>query len=207
MPNWCSNTLCLQHEDPEMIKRAAKAFEEGRLLDEFIPIPQELHETTSLNRDANQSEYMREKYGASDWYDFAVNNWGTKWDVGGDGYTANISNNGHVMSVSFDSAWSPPIAAYEKFEELGFCVTGMYYESGMCYAGMYDECGDEYYDLSNMDSAEVRDSIPAELDNVFCISETMEEYEREEQDEVTTWYKDGVEETGLKPHEVDPKVK
>jgi hypothetical protein len=28
----------------------------------------------------------------------------------------------------------------------------------------------------------------------------MAESERENQDEVTTWYKDGVEETGLEPH-------
>jgi hypothetical protein len=35
----------------------------------------------------------------------------------------------------------------------------------------------------------------------------MLEYEADQQDEVTTWYKDGVEETGLDPHEVKKETK
>ena len=48
MPNWCANTLELKHADPEMIKRAKDAFEAGRLLDEFIPIPLELKEGAKM---------------------------------------------------------------------------------------------------------------------------------------------------------------
>ena len=33
MPNWCSNTLVLQHDEPAMIDRAVAAFKEGRLLE------------------------------------------------------------------------------------------------------------------------------------------------------------------------------
>jgi hypothetical protein len=40
------------------------------------------------------------------------------------------------------------------------------------------------------------------LDDAFGISETMAEYESEQEDEVTVWYKDGVEQTGLEPHKV-----
>lgn len=200
MPNWCSNSLCLQHEDPNMIARAVKAFDEGRLLEEFIPVPAELSEATSPNREES-AKALKEKYGYADWYDFCVNEWGTKWDVGSEGSDADTSPDGKVMSVYFDSAWSPPIAAYEKLQDLGFQVNAYYYESGMSYAGIYDECGDSYYDLSGMDSAEVRDAIPIDLDEAFCISEQMEEYEREQLDEVSTWYMDGVEATGLTPHQ------
>ena len=35
MPNWCGNTLTLEHEDPEMIKRAETAFADGKFLNEF----------------------------------------------------------------------------------------------------------------------------------------------------------------------------
>ena len=61
---------------------------------------------------------------------------------------------------------------------------------------------DDHYDLSNMDSGDVQQQLPPELDDSFGISESMAEYEAENEDEVTTWYKDGVEQTGLVPHEV-----
>ena len=40
------------------------------------------------------------------------------------------------------------------------------------------------------------------LDAEFAISEQMEEWERENEEELTLWYKDGVEATGLEPHKV-----
>ena len=43
MPNWCNNYLELEHDDPEMITRAQKAFAEGKLLEEFVPVPASLH--------------------------------------------------------------------------------------------------------------------------------------------------------------------
>lgn len=193
-----------------MITRAKKAFDNGTLLDEFIPVPQELTDTVSgsmgdpeeQSKLESQQAANRKKYGHATWYDFCVSEWGTKWDVGGNGYTAEISEDGSTMTMAFESAWSPPVAAYEKFEELGFRVTAMYHEPSMGYCGMYDEHGDEYYDLSDMNSEEVQDLIPLELDSEFGISETMAEYERENEDEVTTWYKDGVESTGLEPHTI-----
>ena len=53
-----------------------------------------------------------------------------------------------------------------------------------------------------MDSGDVKQQLPQELDDAFGISESMAEWEAENEDEVTTWYKDGVEATGLVPHEV-----
>lgn len=212
MPNWCSNTLCLQHEDPEMIARAKRGFDNGSLFEEFIPVPQDLKETISgsVSDTDEQAALVAktksniEKHGYGNWYDFCVNEWGTKWDVGGN-TDVDISPDGLVMSVCFESAWSPPVAAYEKLQDMGFRVTAYYYEPGMCFAGIYDECGDGYYDLSGMDSAEVRDQLPQDLDLAFAISEQMEEYEKENEEELTSWYKDGVEETGLIPHTVEKK--
>lgn len=199
MPNWCGNTLTLTHEDPAMIARAKDAFARGEFLNEFIPVPKALTDTTSPNRDQVSAEALREQHGYSDWYDFCVNEWGTKWDVGSD---SGIQTwDAHELIVYFDSAWSPPIAAYEKLQGLGFSVYATYYEPGCAYAGIYDECGDSYYDLSNMDSGDVQQELPQELDEAFGISESMAEYEAENEDEVTAWYKDGVESTGLTPHE------
>jgi hypothetical protein len=204
MPNWCGNTLTLTHDNPEMIVRAKEAFAEGRLLEEFIPVPTGLKGTTSPNRDGTAEE-LRAQYGYSDWYDFCVNEWGTKWDIG-DGQGIQTWDD-HELIVYFDSAWSPPIAAYEKLLDIGFTVYATYYEPGCAFAGIFEDGYDDYYDLSGMDSGDVQQQLPPDLDSAFGISESMAEYEAENEDEVTTWYKEGVEETGLEPHKVDPKLK
>jgi hypothetical protein len=205
MPNWCGNTLVLRHEDPAMIKRAETAFAEGKFLTEFIPVPEDLMITSGRLSDPKEQELLelaqlknRTTHGYETWYDFCVGEWGTKWDVGDSQGINDVQENEIV--VYFDSAWSPPIAAYERLEALGFEVDAMYYESGMCYAGMYSDGSDDYYDLSNMSSAEISATLPTTLDEAFGISESMAEYEAENEDEVTTWYKDGVEECKLEPH-------
>jgi hypothetical protein len=48
-----------------------------------------------------------------------------------------------------------------------------------------------------MSSEQVKDDIPEELDECFGISEGIAQYEEEETEELTEWYKDGVEKNGL----------
>ena len=199
MPNWCGNTLTISHEDPEMIRRAREAFIESRFLAEFVPIPAGLKDTTSPNRDANAEE-LRKQYGYTDWYDFCVNEWGTKWDIGDSQGIQTWTDNDLV--VYFDSAWSPPCTAYGKLIDLGFSVYATYYEPGSAFAGIWEDGHDDFYDLSGLDSGDVQQQLPQELDESYGISESMAEYERENEDEVTTWYKEGVEATGLEPHKV-----
>jgi len=199
MPNWCNNNLTLQHEDPAMIKRAADALERGEFLQEFIPVPEQLKivagsvgdpvEQAKLEADTKRNQ---EELGYSNWYDYCVNEWGTKWDVGDEGAT-DIHPDGKMLHTYFDSAWSPPIAAYEKLTEMGFTVGAMYYEGGMAYAGVWEDGVDDYYDLGGMNSSQVEDELPVELDEAFGISESMREYEEENQEELTEWLKDGVE--------------
>lgn len=212
MPNWCGNTLTLNHDDPEMIVRATKAFERGEFFAEFIPVPKDLcHEDiTTWFKDEDKQKAVealkmanKEKHGYESWYEFAVNEWGTKWDVGNSQGINDVDTN--ELVVYFDSAWSPPIAAYESLLNQGFQIYATYYEPGSAFAGIYDECGDNCYDLTDMTSDQARDELPSELDDTFGISDSMAEHEAENEDEVTTWYKDGVEDTGLTPHEPPKK--
>ena len=198
MPNWCNNTLTLTHEDPAMILRAKEALDRGEFLQEFIPVPQDLKDTVSGSmgedhREAHEAQQKanREKHGYSNWYDYCVGEWGTKWDVGGDGQT-DIHPDGKMLHTTFDSAWSPPVNAYVKLEELGFGVNAMYYEGGMAYAGAYGEGGDEEINLEGMSADDVENHYP-EIDEAFGISESMREYEAENQEELTAWIKDGAE--------------
>ena len=199
MPNWCNNNLTLQHEDPAMILRAKEALDRGEFLAEFIPVPEQLQivagsvgdpvEQAKLEADTKRNQ---EELGYSNWYDYCVNEWGTKWDVGDEGAT-DIHPDGKMLHTYFDSAWSPPIAAYEKLTEMGFTVGAMYYEGGMAYAGVWEDGVDDYYDLGGMNSSQVESDLPVELDEAFGISESMREYEEENQEELTEWLKDGVE--------------
>jgi len=210
MPNWCGNTLTISHEDPAMIVRAKEAFANGEFLNEFVPVPEDLKITAGKLGDPEAQAELELKeqanlatHGYKTWYDFCVNEWGTKWDVG-DGSGIQTWDD-HELIVYFDSAWSPPIAAYEKLLDLGFTVYATYYESGSAFAGIWEDGMDDFYDLSGMDSGDVQQQLPQELDDAFCISESMAEWEAENEDEVTTWYKEGVEATGLTPHEIKEK--
>jgi hypothetical protein len=201
MPNWCNNNLTLQHEDPAMIKRAYDALERGEFLNEFIPVPESLKIVSGRVGDGEEQRKLEEDtarnlevHGYGNWYDYCVGEWGTKWDVGEQG-ASDIHPDGKILHTYFDSAWAPPIAAYEKLEQLGFTVGAMYYESGMCYAGRWEDGNDDYYDLGGMNSEQVASDLPSELDEAFSISETIAEYEAEqEEEELTEWIKDGVEE-------------
>jgi hypothetical protein len=184
MPNWCNNYLVLEHEDPEMITRAKKAYADGRLLAEFVPVPESLHIVAGSVGDPDEQKKLEEDtarnlevHGYANWYDYCVNEWGTKWDVGGDDMLTEDGPN--ALRMSFDSAWAPPVPAMEKFQDLGFKVKLIYYESGMGFAGLYDENGDDYYELSGMSAAEVAEAINPEIDECMCIVENLEMWEED----------------------------
>ena len=186
MPNWCNNTLTLTHKDPAMITRAKDALDRGEFLSEFCPMPRELGDAIA---NGQPNAEMIEKYGYSSWYDYCVNEWGTKWDVGEDGAT-DIHPDGTMLNTYFDSAWSPPIGAYEKLEQLGFTVDAYYYEGGMAFAGTYSDGNEDSISLEGMTADQVEREYP-DLDECFGISESMREYEEPEQ--LSEWLKDGIE--------------
>ena len=202
MPNWCNNNLTLTHEDPAMIQRAYDALERGEFLNEFIPVPADLQIVSGRVGDGDEQKELErktaenvEKYGYGNWYDYCCGEWGTKWDVGGDGQS-DIHPDGKMLHTSFDSAWSPPVNAYEKLVELGFGVEAMYYEGGMGYAGAFSNGADEELNLEGMSADEIEQNYP-ELDEAFGISECMREYEAENEEELTAWIKDGAEKKAL----------
>ena len=191
MPNWCNNTLEITHTDPAMIERARVAFKEGRLCNEFVPVPESLHIVAGMvgERGSPEQNELEVKealnlatHGYATWYDFCVNEWGTKWDVGGDdlGPAQDIPNG---LIMSFDSAWAPPVAFYEKLLDLGFSVRASYYEPGMAFAGLWEDGADDYYEYGGMTSAEVAEMLPEHLDEAYGISESMAEWEAENEEE------------------------
>lgn len=190
MPNWCANVVTLEHDNPAMVARARTAFNDGALLQQFIPCPPELTDTVAgsmgfgtpeqAELEAKQEANIK-KFGYKDWYDWQVANWGTKWDIGADGQPAQDIEGG--LMLTFDSAWSPPIGAYERLLEQGFRIYATYYEPGMAFAGIWDNGIDDYYEYGGMDSKEIAENLPAELDEAYGISESAAEWEAEQAEE------------------------
>lgn len=188
MPNWCNNTVELSHENPEMMARAVKSFNDGSFLAEFVPVPEDLQIVAGYVGEGDAQKNLEEqekaneaKYGYKNWYDYCVNEWGTKWDI--EPYEPVTLQEDGRLTMSFDSAWSPPTQAYEKLLDLGFSVRAYYYESGMGFCGIWDEGHDDYYELNGMSGEDVAEMLPDELDDMFCISENIMEWEAENEED------------------------
>lgn len=190
MPNWCNNTVEISHTNPTKLKGLIKAINKGQFCNYAIPIPQELKDTVA-GRVGGDEEYAQklldfkrtlnvEHFGSPDWYDYAVANWGTKWDV--DPYEKIEVSNQTSITFGFDSAWAPPIGVYEKLEQMGYSVRAYYYEPGMAFCGVWDEGYDDFFEIGGLNWEQVKDEIPEALDEMFGISETMAEYEAENQE-------------------------
>jgi hypothetical protein len=166
MPNWCANTADI-FGPANVIRKLETAAREGNLFTSLRPMPKELENTISPSEGPN-------------WYDWSVSNWGTKWDTGADVTVIepNDSYGTAGISLSFDTAWAPPIEWYSYIsEEYALIINASYYEPGMGYVGTWSEGECHQYDLSGHDSTTVREHIGADLDDQWNISENMAEWE------------------------------
>jgi len=191
MPNWCSNTMTISHPDQAMMERAVKAWNNGKFLSEFIPVPYELTlvggsriditKVTNMNHHREMEELIRslnlKHFGHEDWYSFCVENWGTKWDVGADSGEM-VELEGESFNVSFVSAWSPPTTAYEKLTEMGFYIRAYYYEPGMAFCGRWGDGVDECIEIPES-AAEASKVIPKDINDEMGIVDLMEEWEED----------------------------
>lgn len=191
MPNWCNNTITITHPDPAKLEALAAAVREGKFCDFIHPVPEDLHITAGREGSDDDPKQIaleakeksnREKYGYANWYDFCVNEWGTKWDVESyEGEDLKVEDG--KLSFGFDSAWSPPINLYEKMFDQGYNLKAFYWEPGMGFCGKFDADGDDYYDYSGMSAKEFAKEIDPELDEVMCIIENLETWEEENKEE------------------------
>jgi len=181
-----------------MIQRAMAALKRGELLNEFIPCPQELRDTQAVyypegHPNKAQQDLIEksnvDKYGYRNWYDWCIDMWGTKWDIGGEDSWADYEEDGHVR-MSFKSAWAPPIGAYAKLEAQGFEVEAYFYERGMTFCGIYDNGDVSEYQIPER-SKDVGKVIPSVIDEMFDITNSMSMWEDDEEDIEETVDTDG----------------
>ena len=162
MPNWCRNSIAISHNDPAMIERMAEC--KGNVLETFIPCPYST--TPPLNLTDEPSTHTNDGKVPGDWYSWRIDNWGIKWDIELNDVTigTHFDGSGKTLYAEFDSAWSPPLEAYNKLRELGFVITAMYKELGMMFCGIYDSDGDENIEARiDFDDSDWRDKLPEAL--------------------------------------------
>ena len=116
MPNWCENRVDICGEEKDIKAFKKKAIKDGKFeFQNLIPVPEELLSTTkgyreglggtwTVDKDGNEIEIpesklqeWKDKYGATNWYDFCCNKWGTKWDV-----DAHIEEDSDSISLQFE---------------------------------------------------------------------------------------------------------
>lgn len=149
MPNWCDNSVRLSHSDrskvdaldAEMSKKNEQGYFMGCPFQHLRPIPEDQKEN---------------------WYDWNINNWGTKWEA--DIIDWERSDDDTVY-IAFNSAWAPPIALYEYLTEQGWEVEAYYHESGCAFCGKYtSEDGEDYYEYDFSDRSTL-EAIPSDIDD------------------------------------------
>ena len=193
MPNWCNNTLSIQGptETLKTLWEEARQEDSG-LLNAIKPMPAQLEGTTSPTPQEGQAGYKGPQPvvdGHDNWYSWRVENWGTKWDVDTEGLEFTDNGDGTASIVGwFDSAWAPPIEAYNSFlDDNDNCTLESWYEEGgMDFAGHYiDGCDDGLDNISdyareivkgNDSGSELYDELDLELD----LTESRREYIEEE---------------------------
>lgn len=161
MPNWCQNNLTISHEDRSKVMEFVHAYKEGRACEHYLPVP----------KDEN-GELISDEFSPNDWYRWRINNWGTKWDIGSDnnelhGLNPTVVDNEATMT--FDSAWSPPVGLYEKLHQLGFSVDATYFEPGMAFCGIWHDGDDLYTEYTD------KGMIPVRIWEDYNLSEFFEE--------------------------------
>ena len=152
--------MTVSHTDPIAMDRFIKAYNAGKACSEFLPIPE---------------GYLED----GRWYDWCVNNWQTKWDVGADEgtdreerYGLKATVVGNEASCSFDSAWSPPVGLYQELDRLGYKVHASYFEPGMAFCGIWTDGYDNYIEYHS------KEAIPMGIWNDFdCESFFQDEVE------------------------------
>lgn len=148
MPNWCNNTVKI-FGSKEKIKALWEGAQANGLLNTMVPI----------------GEWDKGS---------AVGTWGTKWDVEIDGLEYEEDDHTATISGWVDSAWSPPVEAFETYHEANQDVflDLYYFEPGLCFTGYWSCAGiHDYFEYSDEDL----DAIPSYMREHWNIEEWHEE--------------------------------
>lgn len=196
MPNWVHNNIIIQSDDAEALASLKKRVgatvqvpgveyvkdENGKIVsgDDGAPLTVPTQHTTENPVFAfwNIVQPGAEEiaaYGDQGWYNWNIENWGTKWDVGGN--VEVIEDTDSYWHLAFDTAWSAPHEALvelstqfpeveirnEWTEEQGYGAHQQYFE------------GTHWVD-KEWDTPETHEQYEEHIGECYCHSESDEEH-------------------------------
>ena len=181
MPNWCENSVTIfgTKEKIAQIRSVIKNYNQGDkvgFLGYCVPEPDytvtpvaktypEISAVYANSEEEKEKAIKNEPTIREDsWWDWRVQNWGTKWEVD----IECMSDDDDFISLSFVSAWSPPIEAYCTLlnhpEIIG--VRANYYEPGCNFVGIFVDGEDTCLTISEITpEAFENDEIVQQLDD------------------------------------------
>ena len=177
MPNWCYNHLEVSGDEIQLREFVEKSLvkDEHSLVksrlehDNFsfngtYPMPEDLNITsgTQTQEEKEQAILNKAKYGYTDWYDWKCAEWGTKWDAC---ESEILHNDINFFSVSFETAWAPPIDwidhIMEDFPDL--CFELEYEEPGIMFGGLLQAQYETTWEDANWDLESASDCCEGEV--------------------------------------------
>lgn len=126
MPNWCLNKVVIRD-----LKGSKKTKEKMDAVIHALNLCN-IHDSLEFF----DSIVPRPKVYNDDWYEWNVKNWGTKW--GAKELFFNVYDNRDGVTITFDTAWSPPTPVLDAICELGLDVKADFWEHEGGYKGTYD---------------------------------------------------------------------
>lgn len=154
MPNWCNNSFRIEgpKEKISAIWEKISNTQEECFLQTICPL------VTDPCRDT------------------VINNWGTKWEVSAEGMEYEETGDTAVIYGWFESAWAPPVSAFEQYFAANDDVTGWlkYFEPGQSFIGEWDrDNGDECYEIDG----DNLDALPQDLREHFDVDSWFDKEE------------------------------
>jgi len=182
MPNWCDNTVTItgtQEKIAEIRSAVSRYLDEcygesdtitGKgFLTYCLPEPDytkvPVKETYPKEGETNEAAIRTDS-----WWDWRVQNWGTKWEV--EAQIVNADDDLQLIRLIFNSAWSPPVKAYAAlFKQEGITsVSALYYEPSMDFAGSFEDGVEELILLSALTLSDIESKdVVGELEASFDI--------------------------------------
>lgn len=165
MPNWCYTDITIKgsKEDIKWVSDLIEQHNDRKedsvgFFESIIPSP--VWEKTpnedgelpvpdpARDKDGNIT-FMFSKFpstGRNDdrWYNWNINNWGTKWEVGEIEVTDSSDTE---LYLYWDTAWSPAIPIFDKLVERGLDVEAEFKDEGWMFAGLYVNGEVEDYEI------------------------------------------------------------
>lgn len=163
MPNWCFNYMNINVKNKsgkilaEAFRPKYKEYNEYLKADELyakpfqdlLPCPEDLQITATSGNGITaelDEKYKANtaKYGYPNWYEWQINNWGTKWDA----RVTSYQESGEWVNVNFETAWSPPVEFLRwfatQYPDVEF--DNEYDEEGMFFEGKTTNDSDGFRD-------------------------------------------------------------